>query len=88
MFCDDRHAYLVIGLELVTFRNPRTWLAEMLAALWEPEPYVAFRPMGLMLTIPLRNSMKVPLATANERPKLYDFVEMSYRLMGMSRSAM
>jgi len=88
MFCDDRCADLVIGFELVTFRNPRTQLTEMLTALWEVEPYVAFRPMGLTLTIPLRNSTKVPLATANERPKLNDSAEVSYRLIGMSRSAM
>ena len=87
MFYDDHCTNLVIGLELVTFRNPRTQLAEVLTVLWEAEPYVAFRPMGLTLIIPLRNSTKVPLVTANERPNLKDSAETPYRLIGMPKSA-
>jgi len=88
IFCDNRYANLVVGFELVTFRNPRTRLAEVLTVLWEAEPYVAFRPMGLTLIIPLRNSTKVPLVTANEHPNLKDSAEIPYRLIGMSKSAM
>lgn len=87
MFCDGCRADLVIGFELVTFCNPRTWSVEIFTALRETEPYVAFLPMGLMLIIPLRNSTKVPLVTVNKRLILKDSVEVSYRLIGMSRSA-
>ena len=58
-----------------------------LSALREAEPYDAFRPMGLMLIIPLRNSIKVPLVAANKRLNLEDSTEVSHRLIGMSKSA-
>ena len=58
-----------------------------LSALREAEPYDAFRPMGLMLIIPLRNSIKVPLVATNKRLNLEDSTEVPHRLIGMSKSA-
>jgi len=50
---DDYGEALVISLELVMFRDPRTWLAEILSALREAEPYVAFHLMRPALVVPL-----------------------------------
>jgi len=79
-------ADLVVGFKLVTFRNPRTWLVGSRHT-GEGGPYVAFRPMGLTLIIPLRNSTKVPLVTANKRLNLNNSAVVPYRLMGISKSA-
>ena len=58
------------------------------AGLWDAEPYVAFLPIGLTFIIPLRNSIKVPLAVIKGDLDLNGSTDMPYRLMGMSMSAM
>ena len=75
VFRGDRPTDLVVGFELMTFRNSRTCLAGC-----NPRgtgSYVAFRPMGLTLIIPLRNSTKVPLVTVNKCPNPNDLAGVS-----------
>ena len=46
------------------------------------------RPMGLALIIPVRNSTKVPLVTANQSVSLNDVAVVPCRLIGISNLAM
>lgn len=81
-------ADLVVGFEFETFRNPRMQLAGKPTMQEKIGSYVAFRPRGLTLIIPLRNSTNVPLVTVNKRFKLENPIMAPYRLIGISKSAM
>jgi hypothetical protein len=53
------------------------------------QTHVALRPIGLMLTIPFLNSMKVPLHIQSVNiGKIMMGFRVTNRLIGMSRSAM
>ena len=84
---DDRGADLVVGFEFVTFCNSRAVSVEIYFPI-ESGTYVAFRPMEQTLVIPLRNSTKMPLVPANKHQNSKNFAEVSYRLIGISKSAM
>ena len=85
--CGSRGTHLVPEFEIVALLGPRAWLVEG-SPCQGRRTYVAFRPMGLTLIIPLRNSIKVPLAvSANKHSDLNDVAVVSYRLMGTSISA-
>ena len=84
---DDRDADLIVGFELLTFCDSKVMLIEIHFTI-KSGSYMAFRPMGLTLIISLRNSTKVPPVTANQHPNPKNFVEVSYRLIVTSKSAM